>query len=199
MPTLRSLVTNHCVDDIPSDYDTNTVYHTVGSVGGGILPVDAQNHADEILAAFKAFPAYGARILKVSVYDMADAKPRPVLATAVFNPSSPDHQSTLGPRQVAVVLSFYADRNLPRQRGHIYLGPFGPGEGIGALRPGGIVGDAITLGDALFNIGGENVAHVVYSPTGNTTHVVKNYWCDDSWDTQRRRKSLPTSRQRSSH
>ena len=38
------------------------------------------------------------------------------------------------------------------------------------------------LGHGLFDIGGENVAHVVHSPTKQTETVVQTYWCNDLWD-----------------
>jgi hypothetical protein len=57
------------------------------------------------------------------------------------------------------------------------------------------------LGHGLFDIGGENVAHVLYHEHANTagaaagsTSVITDYWCDDSWDVQRRRQLTPTSR-----
>lgn len=65
----------------------------------------------------------GGRKGQTRVYNMADLKPRPEKGYTAYNPASPE-SATLGPREVALCLSYYADRNLPRQRGRVYLGPF---------------------------------------------------------------------------
>lgn len=199
MALLRSLVTLSCSDDVPKDFDTNTVYHTVGfNLGDPTGGADAVNHAEQIRDAFRDFPDYGGRHVDVKVYDMADAEPRPVVGHAA-SAAATQARSQLGPGEVALVLSFYSDRNLPRQRGRIYLGPF-TGVHCSDGRPAGtLMSGAVALGDALFNIGGENVAHVIRSVAGNTTHVVHHYWCDDAWDTVRKRGLSPTSRVKSDH
>ena len=58
----------------------------------------------------------------------------------------------------------------------------------------------LVLGHALFDIGGENVAHVLYHPKASahhaagTTSVITNYTASDSWGVQRRRGLRPTTR-----
>jgi len=52
----------------------------------------------------------------------------------------------------------------------------------------------LDLGHGLFDIGGENVAHVVWSPTRRTTSVVQHYWVNDQWDTTRSRDVKETNR-----
>lgn len=92
------------------------------------------------------------------------------------------------PRELAVCLSYFSARNIPRQRGRLYLplcvmGISGPGvraaatvrEKAGALAP---------LAEAL---GGVDVDWVVYSRADNEAYPVTNWWVDDEWDVVRSR------------
>jgi hypothetical protein len=200
MTLVRAEVTHRASDDIPADYCTNTVYHEVdsGIVWGG---PDYQNHANELRDAFSgstaetaAFSMYSDRHIEVRVYDMADAKPRPIKATSDYVPNTPASADDFGPSQVALVLAYYADRNIPSHRGHIYIGPWRVSQ-TGLYAPSQADMDGLlALGHGLFDIGGENVAHVVYSTKHANTQVIKTYWCDNRWDTQRRRLPKASSR-----
>jgi hypothetical protein len=201
MATLvRAIIEHWATDDVPADYCSHTVYHQIadGIVWGD---VDFQNHANELRDLFFAvqgphieWVGYHQRHGLVKVYNMGDAKPRPIKASASYLPGSPTTKSSFGPSQVALVLAFYSDRNIPGQRGHIYLGPQEAAM-VQAYRPGDVLmGYALDLGQGLFDIGGQNVKHVIHSPTHNTYPVVHNYWVDDRWDTQRRRLPKPSKR-----
>lgn len=207
MASIESLVTTWMADDIPKDFDTNTVHHRISTIPT-ITDVDAQNHANEIrdlfagvLPGHTGWRFYQDRHVDVKVYDLADAKPRPVKGHA-FTTTTANPRASLGPRQVALVLSYYSDRNIKGQRGHIYLGPFphvfldGPTIGNTELLSG-----ALDLGHGLFDIGGENVAHVVHSEWENKVKradpvdfVVHHYWVDNGWDTVRRRGMKASAR-----
>lgn len=206
MAILRSEVTTHTSDDVPRDYATNTVYHEIT----GVLDVgtDYQNHADQIFALFTGadptypnFDTYKFRTVTVNVYDMSDALPRPVRATHTQTPTPGDDSAHLAPRQVALCLSYYSDRNLPSERGHIYVGPFVRGDVAGSRPTDTTIGKLIDLGHGLFDIGGENCKHVIHSRfhakalrTTPVDFVVHHYWVDDSWDIIRRRKDKASKR-----
>jgi hypothetical protein len=177
---------------------TNTVYHT--AVDGVFDPcVDAQNHAQEVLDVFTGNSANYPQVdhyvhLSVSaiVYNMADPEPRPELARATYTPSAPLALSQLAPQQVALCCSYYGARNLPSERGRIYIGGWTAGQ-VG--RPSGaFMSKTADLGHALFDVGGEDIAWVIYSQKHKTSEPITTVWCDDSWDTQRRRKLEATSR-----
>ena len=129
----------------------------------------------------KTFQIYANRNLTVKVYDMADAKPRVPRALATHVPATPE-TGTLMPREIASCLSFYAHNpGIPSQRGRIYIGPFLI-EQTEETVPLALREQIVDLGHGLFDIGGQNVAHVVHSPTKVTDTVVANYWCNDLWD-----------------
>jgi hypothetical protein len=194
MATVFSLVTTFLSTDKPEDYCTNTVWHTIDAD----FPnpgVGYQSHADEIRDLFAGrnptYPQGGhfylGRNIRVIVYDLADAKPRPERAVSTYTPSTPDAVGDYGPHQVACVLSYYGTRNLPRQRGRIYIGPVKRDDQAVSIQSS--FSDAILqLGHGLFDTGGENVAHIVHSEVSGLDTVVQNYWVDDSWDVVRRRK-----------
>jgi hypothetical protein len=70
----------------------------------------------------------------IKVYDLAAAKPRPILGQATVTLPGPAAGTPL-PEEVALCLSYYSNRNIPRKRGRIYLGPFSSNS-LGAGAPG---------------------------------------------------------------
>jgi hypothetical protein len=206
MTLVRSLITHFFTGDVSRDYCSHTCYHTIGT--GGILPsADYQNHATEILAAFRggtddaAFTSYQGRNVQVRVYDMADAEPRPERGYAE---SMNTGQPANGPTELSVVLSCIAGRNIPGSRGRLFIGPFTwtvAGESL-AKRPGDPLRTMVlSIGHALFNIGGENVAHVLYHPKANksgaaahSTQVITSYNVADAWGVVHSRGQRPTNR-----
>ena len=210
MTVVRSLITNYQLGDLPRDKVSNTVYHEVDD--GGINPaVDYQSHAAEVLAAFvggvddPAFRLYQHRFVEVRCYDMADAKPRAEKAFATT--AAPSSVQTLFPTELAVVLSFYCTRNIAGLRSHIFLGPLPTAfwaAGQDNTRPNSdLVTNVLALGNALFNIGGENVKHVLRHPAATksghaagSTDVVSDYNVADSWGIVHSRNLRLTQRTR---
>lgn len=201
MPLLRSQIIRQALqNDVPKDWTVNTVYHRNDSAGG-LLPVDYQNHANQLRDLFagknttsgSTFVDYATGLVTVKVYDMTDTEPRPVRATA-NNLTGLSYATTLGPRLLACCLSFYGTRNLPRQRGRIYVGPYTPSA---SERPSSNqINRALDLGHGLFDIGGANVTHVVWSQTGQAQHDVTDYWVNDVWDVHRSRNPKESTRSR---
>jgi hypothetical protein len=201
VPVLISQVVHQTLQaDVPRDWSVNVVHHQNDSAGG-LLPIDYQNHADEVRDCFVGNApnhananVYARNLVTVKVYDMSDPKPRPERAVSVHNPVP--WESAVNPRFVALVCSWYADRNLPRQRGRIFMGPFGQylissmGE-----KPTGIMQNVLETGKALYDVGGANVYHVVYSPTTQQSHAVTDYWVNDVWDEMHSRLQKETTRQ----
>lgn len=125
-----------------------------------------------------------AREILVKVYEIGPAPQFPkaeavlhkgVAATSAF------------PREIALCLSFYATRNLPRQRGRMYL-PLAATTWSPGVRPTQTIRDrAIALGQAISGLGGADVDWIVWSKVAQAGLKVTNLWCDDEWDTVRRR------------
>lgn len=201
MALIRSQIVQTVRQNDPArDFCVNDVYHTVDNsvVWGG---PDYQNHANEIRDLFAGlnttsgatFQLYADRGLLVKVYNMADPKPRIIRAQAVLTPTSWD-TAALAPRELACCLSYYGtNRGIPSQRGRIYIGPFGHGDALETVSMA-VANTLLDLGHGLFDIGGENVAHVVHSPTKQTDTVVQNYWVNDLWDHMSSREEREANR-----
>lgn len=134
---------------------------------------------------------------QIRMYDLGDAEPRPVVVSnwtlgAVTDPGRL-------PGECAIVGSFYGTRNLPRQRGRIFVGPLN----LNALaqntaRPhAGFIAALVEQMHLLANpTGGAPLAEWVVLSTvaGAHMHQVTDGWCDDSFDTQRRRGIASSAR-----
>jgi hypothetical protein len=127
--------------------------------------------------------------VEVRVYNKADAEPREALGSA----SRAVGVSPGGmPYEVACCLSFYSDRNLPRNRGRIFLGPFNGS--LTSDRPGALRQEILDLATDFANLGGVNIQWCVWSRRDNAFKQVSNAWVDNAWDTIRSRGLKPTSR-----
>lgn len=142
------------------------------------------------------FTMFSGRDGRVVTYDMADPKPRPERGIFVYTPGTHEN-GALGPRHVCSCLSFYAGRNLPSYRGRVFIGPHLLGV-LGETIPNSIRNQLMDLAARLqqTNASGSAVScyHSIYSEKMKLDHPVTNYWCNDVWDTQRRRLSKETLR-----
>lgn len=146
----------------------------------------------------------------VKCYDLGD----PVLhdAQGKVTQMRPLHQSSFNlsgatpalgslPSEVAVTLSYWADRNAKRHRGRIFLGPWDR-SAMGAAELGDsrvnasvqalIVGKASELA---LDATSEGIRWGLYSPTDDVIrYPIGGGWCDNAWDTIRKRGLKPTGR-----
>lgn len=135
----------------------------------------------------------GAREIEVTAYDAEGPPPHFPKGHAVVNPGVVG-AATGHPREVALCLSFYSERNLPRQRGRIYLTLNGTTHNP-ALRPNPtIMQKALDLGGFFAALGGVDVSWNIWSPTDHVGREVTNAWVDDEWDTVRSRGLRATTR-----
>ena len=197
-------MTHPRADDPPTDYTSNTVYFNTDAV-----PTDANFQAlsDAFSTLWKraggldtTWGFYDNRNHQVRVYSMDDAEPRPIRGMTTYTSGFPT-TGPLYPREVALCLSYYHDRNLPRQRGRIYIGPFDVSQFSMADRPPtNLKTQVLDLGKRLFQLGTGLTpvwVHAVHSTRIPTVdQPVSHYWLDDSWDTQRRRGIKASSRVR---
>lgn len=185
MPLVRMIVsarpnqTSEATDAI-----VNTLYF---NVSGSVDEPDYDDLVNDLWALWSPNTWSLGQFLDIRAYNMSDAEPRPVKARkAEQTPGTMPN----GPRQIALCLSYYADRNLPRRRGRIYIGPWAtpPRRTTNAITP------LIDLGQALADLGGLNVDWSIWSPTTSEHHRISTIWVDDSWDVIRSRKDPSTSR-----
>lgn len=187
MPFARMLVSWKNLGDPGEDLYSNTLYF---NVSGSIDPPDYATLANDLAVIYGARPWTKGRQITVRAYDMADPEPRPPKAIKVQAPigSIPSYIP-----QVALCLSYYADRNLPRQRGRIYTGPYGTSNAVGRPTTDQMA-DLITFGQALAGLGGLNVDWSLWSPTNQQHTRLSRIWVDNSFDVIRSRQLPGTAR-----
>lgn len=138
--------------------------------------------------------AHTNRQIEVTAYDAQGTPPvfpqgYAIRNTGLFPPSE-------CPREIAVCLSFFSERNLPRQRGRLYI-PMAifTNHGFGSARPGTTIRGAVgQLAQDLADLGGVDVDWVVYSRVDDEGRPVSDWYVDDEWDTIRSRGLRPTTR-----
>lgn len=201
MALVRTEISARAFDDLPRDALTNVVYHVIDDailVGGP----DWLNHCTEVVNCFNGHDAihgganpYATMHVVGKSYDMADPKPRPVRAQYVYDPAGgANGRSQYGPSQVALCLSYYGARNLPSERGRIFIGGFSKTDLVGPRPSDAQLALVLEVGHALWDVGGANVSWQVHSEKLGTAEDIKTIWVDDAWDTQRRRELRATKR-----
>jgi hypothetical protein len=188
-------------NDPIKDKVVNSIYmHTEAAAVAG---ADYQGIADAVKKIFfgpntggtAPWNRFSGRAGRVLVYNMADPKPRPERAVSTYTPTTWAVVDT-GPRQAALCLSFYSGRNLKSSRGRIYIGPLDVSD-MATLPSSGLRQSVLDIGSRLFNIGaigGLTWSHSIHSQKLANFQVVTNYWCNDVWDTVRKRLSKETTR-----
>lgn len=142
----------------------------------------------EMCNAIKLYATGGTvQQIQCKIYEDGHASPSYPVGEAMIQPNLV--AASVWPREIAMCLSYYADRNVRRHRGRLYV----PGNWIqsgGSIGPRPTathrtkVGDLATL---LTDIGGPEVVWCVYSKADLQARPVTTWWVDDEWDIQRRR------------
>jgi hypothetical protein len=177
------------VSGLPQDVYENTFYFDTD------FPDGVEGICDGLSAAYPAhLPLAGISGFQVRVYELAGGQP-------VFQKDYPTFAmpGNTGPGEVAICLSYAAvddpDASTRRRRGRIYLGPLGATP-ISSPRPNAtLIDQVLDFGEAVASIGfASNTTWHLYSATDNVSAKIESIWCDDAWDTQRRRGLAPTAR-----
>lgn len=134
---------------------------------------------------------------EVRTYRMADAPPRPVTITP-FTLGPPEQQTTL-PEEVAVTLSFFSLRNVPRQRGRVFIGPLHGGVISNDAESRSVVdtADRNAIRNAAIRLATTAPLEAdwcVLSKVNGVLYPITNGWVDNAFDTQRRRGQKATVR-----
>lgn len=193
MPRYRALVSTFKSTEMAIDRITNTLYFddTGLTTDAGAIATDIA----ELFATYRPLPT-GFDKVNCRLYDMAEPIPREIQGEHTTDVTS--FQGAAGPREVALCLSFYSQRPLPRNRGRLFIGPWAQSQMQERPQPG--PHDALnTLKTGLANIGSLDVKWCVYSPTtgpasSTSFKQISAGWIDDEWDTVRSRGLKATVR-----
>lgn len=203
----RTIVTvQYSTADPEKDWLSHTVYHHHSDEVGALGPFDPVGHATNVANAFhngtgagSPFDSYQNMKITARVYDMSQAKPRPVLGEFVITPTTWS-SATLAPREVAVPLRYYAARNLVGLRGRLFIGfqlVSNMGEFVGTV----LANKILNLGTALAAVGGVQTSWVFASSlgtligtTGFSFHDITNIWVNDQWASVKSREAAEQTR-----
>jgi hypothetical protein len=152
---------------------------------------DPQNLCNDMLAGLNTITPFTGE-LRVTAYDAQGNVPVYPQGDAIINKGA--QQATSSPRELAVCLSFYSERNVPRQRGRLYMPLFLQGVGNPQLRPTLPIAKMTQFVDLFTGLGGVDVDWCIYSRVQDKAWPVTNWWYDNEWDVQRSRGLAGTSR-----
>ena len=157
---------------------------------------DAQALCNDLATALDAWDIAAGGQLTVTAYDLQGAKPNYPKAKKVIRPDTAAPVS-VNPETCAV-LSFFGARNVPRERGRLYIPAFiisGSGAVVGGpLNDSTIrtkVGELVPI---FANLGGANIDWIVWSTLRQAATRVENWFIKDTWGVQRSRRLKSTSR-----
>lgn len=180
MPLTRWIISSRDTEGTPvKNAVVNTLYF---NVSGSVDEPDYETLGNDLWTIWVARTWVTGRFVDIRGYNMDDPEPRP--QKFIRRGVAPGTRAE-GVPQLAVCLSYYADRNLPRQRGRIFCGPMPGGY---ASVPTTTTTRVLELAPAFAGLGGVNVDWSLWSPTTQTHTRINHAWVDDSWDIIRSRK-----------
>lgn len=201
MPLYRAQVTFQGATNIAEDRFINTLHFIVDS---GTTPSAAAVIGDNIhdfyntptgaLSIGGCISSFVNRAATIRYYDMSQAEPRvPHIDEWTLNASTGDAPL---PEEVAVVASFHGGLPVtPRTRGRIFLGPL---NGAVTFNSGQGVKVTAAFRDHVCNrmaaLAASDAGWVVHSPTTGNNTVVSGGFCDNAFDTMRKRGPKATGR-----
>lgn len=168
----------------------NPVLHNTGGV---FTNTDWQNLTDALGVALDTYSNLHNQ-LTIKAYDVQGTPPVYPMATTVKRTGIAG--ATNVNRDLALCLSFYSQFNRPRFRGRLYVPCCIVGiGGTNAYASAANMTKVMDLGVILKDAGGVDVDWSVWSEVDHQARAVTDYYCDNNWDTQRRRGPRSTGRQ----
>lgn len=154
---------------------------------------DPSGLAEDTGALFETIYSSG-REIDVRLYDTG-SPPNYPLGQHVRNLGVPGPASTR-PREVAICLSYYGERNLPRTRGRMYICvAAGQNLTMSTNRPNEFAANqCLDLATGIAGLGGPDVDWIYWSSIDGSHGPVKHAFVDDEWDTVRKRGFKPSTR-----
>lgn len=208
---------------LPADSIVNT-WHYLGddAVSDAVNAADFEAQLDAFYTSF--VPNFASSVMdwsnivtKHTVFE--DNPPRIPFMESTISPGTPNGAAYDWPNEVAIVLSMEAQRlsgvNMRRRRGRVYLGPLAFAATDLSILPSGSADFIANAADTAF-FGSNLTSLAVYSPYTHhavpiggdikdypdevpsqlllSFHEVVKVWCDNAFDTQRRRGAKATYR-----
>jgi len=182
-------------DQQPENNIVNVPHFNVGAVIPGDDPSWAEL-AEEIATKSTEWQKASAvpHKCRVKVYD-AEA-PKPNYPKHVYETNETQRNLVNWPHELALCLSYYADHNVQRHRGRLYLCPglMFNSQGLDTFATTVMMQKMADYAVVLEDIGGINVDWCVWSRMDKKAYSVTDFWVDNEWDVQRRRGLKPTGR-----
>lgn len=151
---------------------------------------DGDDLASDVCDAWEIL--YGVTRIETRIYEARGAAPHFPVGQFVKNPAAVKQGG--GPREVALCLSYYGERNLPRTRGRMYICAALAGLASSTRPSPGNQDVVLAHAGRIAALGGLNIDWQVYSPTSDQAENVQHAYVDDEWDTIRSRGLKPTQR-----
>jgi hypothetical protein len=152
---------------------------------------DPQNLCNDLLAGLQTVHNSTGEV-RVTAYDAQGTVPVYPQGDAIINKGAA--QATAVPRELAVCLSFYGERNVPRQRGRLYMPCFLLNVTTNSLRPPSSIAAMPALVTLFTGLGGADVDWCVYSRRMDHAYSISDWWYDNEWDVVRSRGMIGTAR-----
>jgi hypothetical protein len=165
----------------------NPVFELTGAIE------DADALAEALADALTAWKAAACE-LTVKTYDVQGTRPVYPNGQAVNDVGIIGASGS--PREIALCLSFYAERNVPRQRGRLYV-PFCLQSTSSTVGRRPTVPQQQRVADLVpifAGLGGPDVDWGIWSTRDNEFRKVTNWWVDNEWDVIRSRGQRSDSR-----
>jgi hypothetical protein len=149
---------------------------------------DSQGLAQDLANLIASWQVPSQDPVEVRFYDLEGSVPVYPMAIATANAgNTPDVGDE--PQEIAVCLSFFADRNVPRRRGRLYI-PHYKIENKTALDHhinAGTMNKVGTLAPQLAGLGGADIDWIVWSRAAGAGYKVTDWFVDNAWDTVKSR------------
>lgn len=194
---------------LPADRFVNTFAFKEKTVGGANLEEAANEIQTRLTQFYAAATTSALRVgqyiptplrtgATVRVYALGDAPPRLAAVRTIDFTGVPAASNTF-PRELAICMSFYSHRNLPRRRGRIYIGPLVIEAALTASNGHLVSTAAVTaINESALRLASEGVGDKldwsILSPTAQELYPVTGGWVDNDFDIQRRRGIVATTR-----
>lgn len=204
MAIVLAQVAINAASEMPEDRMVNTFWFQTNSEPDGTDIAAALFTHYSSIDTYMSSNAVSATGHTIKMYNQDLPEPRAPFWESVFGLPNLSGAAAL-PAEVAVCSSFQADavsgENQQRRRGRVYLGGWGVTANTTDGRPAPVVQTAVANAAAQLSndinaigTGLDQVLWIVYSRVGGTFAKVTNGWCDNAWDTQRRRGIAPSAR-----
>lgn len=184
---------------LPRDYFVNTFH--MEWVGAPLLQLDLDTMANDVIDLWNKRYHSTTREVRCNIYDAGGPLPNPPLASKVKAAGSV--WTVNQPHEIALCLSFAANRSNPHERGRMYLCPQldknTTALPLAQSRPDNAhqqwaLDFYRVSNESLPDLGGVDWKFGIWSKTQQQFHQAQTAWVDDEWDVVRSRGLKPTSR-----